>query len=123
MERELDDQFNRRVRRYGNKHGTVYVHRLHVPGTVDDLVLDTLRAKEKAQVALFRGLLRLARHDERRLQVTDNRERIAEAVAAAEEVVRNLHYLNGLHLYGDAPSILTWQSSKLHSTFFESSAT
>ena len=58
---ELDDQFIRRIRRHGNQHSTVYVHRLVAPGTIDDVVIGTLRSKEKTQAALFQGVAKLAR--------------------------------------------------------------
>lgn len=54
---ELYDQFNRRVRRQGNKANRVYVYRIITRNTVDEKVIKALRSKKKGQDALFEALL------------------------------------------------------------------
>lgn len=56
---ELYDQFNRRVRRQGNKANRVYVYRIITRNTVDERVIKALRSKKKGQDALFEALLDL----------------------------------------------------------------
>jgi SNF2 family DNA or RNA helicase len=53
---ELWDQFIRRVRRQGNKSKRVYVHHLIAEGTIDEVILATLKLKKKGQNALFQAL-------------------------------------------------------------------
>lgn len=53
---ELYDQFIRRVRRQGNKAKRVFVHHLIARGTIDEVMLATLKAKRRGQNALFEGL-------------------------------------------------------------------
>jgi SNF2 family DNA or RNA helicase len=53
---ELYDQFNRRVRRQGQKAKQVFVHHIISENTVDEDVLTALRAKNKGQQALFTAL-------------------------------------------------------------------
>jgi len=50
------DQFNRRVRRQGNKSQKVFVHHIVAEGTLDELILVALGMKEKCQQALFEGI-------------------------------------------------------------------
>jgi SNF2 family DNA or RNA helicase len=58
----LYDQFNRRVRRPGNKHASVFAHHLIARGTLEELViLSLLRAKETGQEKFFGALLNYAR--------------------------------------------------------------
>lgn len=54
---ELYDQFNRRVRRQGNKANRVYVYRIITKNTVDEKVIKALRSKKRGQDALFEALL------------------------------------------------------------------
>lgn len=56
---ELYDQFNRRVRRQGNKASRVYVYRIITRNTVDERVVKALRSKKKGQDALFEALTSL----------------------------------------------------------------
>lgn len=53
---ELYDQFNRRVRRQGNKANRVYVYRIVAKGTVDEIVTLKLRNKGNTQNELFQAL-------------------------------------------------------------------
>lgn len=57
---ELYDQFNRRVRRQGNKHKRVYVHHIIAEDTIDEVVMSTLKTKNAGQNALFRALKKYA---------------------------------------------------------------
>ena len=54
---ELYDQFNRRVRRQGNKHQTVFIHHLMAEDTVDEDMYYALLHKQRGQNALFKALL------------------------------------------------------------------
>lgn len=56
---ELYDQFNRRVRRQGNKANRVYVYRIITRNTVDERVVKALRSKKRGQDALFEALLEM----------------------------------------------------------------
>ena len=57
---ELYDQFVRRIRRQGNKAKRVFSHLIVARKTIDEVMLATLRAKEKGQTAFFDGLKKLA---------------------------------------------------------------
>lgn len=57
---ELYDQFIRRVRRQGNKSKKVFVHHFLARGTIDEVMLYSLKHKNKGQQALFTGLQKLA---------------------------------------------------------------
>ena len=46
---DLYDQFNRRVRRQGNAHQSVFVHHIMARGTVDEAIYYALHAKGKVQ--------------------------------------------------------------------------
>jgi len=59
---ELYDQFNRRVRRQGNRAKRVFVHRIVAVNTVDEVITMALRNKRRGQNALFEGLKRLAQN-------------------------------------------------------------
>jgi len=50
------DQFNRRVRRRGNTHSTVYVHHIIARGTVEEAVLATLQANDHTQKEIMDAL-------------------------------------------------------------------
>lgn len=58
---ELYDQLIRRVRRQGNTHKHVFVHRLISRGTVDEEMLISLMRKERGQQALFKALKSIKR--------------------------------------------------------------
>jgi SNF2 family DNA or RNA helicase len=58
---ELYDQFIRRVYRQGQKHSHVYVHRILMEGTIDEVVAGALAFKQGTQQALFEGLKKLRR--------------------------------------------------------------
>jgi len=51
--RELYDQFNARVARKGQDR-VPRVHRLFAPGTIDEVVIESLREKGDAQNAMMR---------------------------------------------------------------------
>lgn len=53
---DLYEQFIRRVYRQGNKHGTVYVHRIVARNTLDLAVLRALSAKDRTQQAFLSAL-------------------------------------------------------------------
>jgi hypothetical protein len=54
---DLYDQFNRRIRRTGNKFDRVFVYHLVARGTLDETIIDeVLPRKEKGQNALFAAL-------------------------------------------------------------------
>lgn len=57
---ELYDQFNRRVWRQGQKSSRVFIHHIVAEKTVDELVVKTLKAKDKGQRALFAALKALS---------------------------------------------------------------
>lgn len=57
---ELYDQFIRRVRRQGNKSKKVFVHHFMMRDTIDEIMLYSLKHKNKGQQALFTGLKELA---------------------------------------------------------------
>lgn len=57
---ELYDQFIRRVRRQGNKNQKIFVHHIIAHGTIDEVVIDALKSKERGQNALFDGLKKLS---------------------------------------------------------------
>lgn len=59
---ELYDQFNRRVRRQGNKAQRVFIHHIVAAGTIDEVVLNTLRQKASGQQALFSALKSIRAH-------------------------------------------------------------
>ena len=59
-DRDLYDQFIARVWRSGNKFPHVYVHHLIAGGTIDEIMLQALRAKGDCQNAFFAGILKLA---------------------------------------------------------------
>lgn len=50
------DQFNRRIRRQGQKHDTVYVHHIIARNTVDELKLAAMNNKFRTQKDLFDAL-------------------------------------------------------------------
>lgn len=54
---EAYDQTNCRLRRQGSTHEHIHVHHILARGTVDEIVLGALRAKETGQKALFSALL------------------------------------------------------------------
>lgn len=56
---ELYDQFNRRVRRQGNKAKRVFIHHLIAEGTIDSAILTALKSKRRGQNALFEALKNL----------------------------------------------------------------
>lgn len=58
---ELYDQFIRRVRRQGNRSKRVFVHHIIVEDTIDEVVIDALRSKKRAQNALFDALKKLSK--------------------------------------------------------------
>jgi SNF2 family DNA or RNA helicase len=58
---ELYDQFIRRIYRQGQKHSHVYVHRILMEGTIDEVVAGALAFKQGTQQALFDGLKKLRR--------------------------------------------------------------
>lgn len=58
---ELYDQLIRRVRRQGQRAKRVYVHHIMASGTIDDLVLLTLKGKDRSQKAFFKALKTLKR--------------------------------------------------------------
>lgn len=53
---ELADQFERRLRRRGNKAGTVFIHHIVARNTVDEAILASKRRKHGTQTALFDAL-------------------------------------------------------------------
>lgn len=53
---ELYDQFNRRVRRQGNRYERVFVHNILARGTVDHAVHRSVRDRERGQQSLFAAL-------------------------------------------------------------------
>lgn len=53
---ELYDQFIRRIRRSGQKAKRVTVHHVLAAGTIDEVMLQTLKDKERGQQALFKAL-------------------------------------------------------------------
>jgi len=53
---ELYDQFNRRLRRQGNRAGQVFVHHIVARNTIDRAVLGALRGKKRTQDALLEAL-------------------------------------------------------------------
>lgn len=53
---ELYDQLNRRVYRQGNKARRVFIHHLVAKGTVDELVMLSLKNKDSTQQTLFKAL-------------------------------------------------------------------
>lgn len=61
---DVTDQFNRRVYRSGNKSKKVFIHYLIGEGTIDEVVLLALRAKDHGQRAFFSALKAL--HQKRR---------------------------------------------------------
>lgn len=56
---ELYDQFNRRVRRQGNKAKRVFIHHLIAEGTIDETILAALKMKRRGQNALFAALKKI----------------------------------------------------------------
>lgn len=53
------DQFIRRVRRQGNKAKRVFVHHIIAEGTIDEVILSTLKIKRNGQNALFDALKKM----------------------------------------------------------------
>ncbi|MEM7284533.1 MAG: ATP-dependent helicase, partial [Pseudomonadota bacterium] len=53
---ELYEQFKQRLIRQGQKESVVLVHHLIVPGTNDERVLESLKAKDRQQRRLFDAL-------------------------------------------------------------------
>ena len=64
-DQDLYDQFNRRVRRSGNKRKRMMCHRLIVMDSVEELMMASLVGKEKGQQSLFTALLELAKRRKR----------------------------------------------------------
>lgn len=62
---ELYDQFNRRVRRQGSRHQTVFVHHIVARDTIDEIVYRVLRSKAKTQNVLFDALRALKKRGRR----------------------------------------------------------
>ena len=60
-DQDLYDQFNRRVRRSGNKRKRMNVHRIIVANSVEELMMTALTVKEAGQQALFNALLELTK--------------------------------------------------------------
>lgn len=58
---ELYDQFIRRIRRQGNKSKRVFVHHFLARDTIDEVMLKSLKFKNRGQQALFEGLKQLAK--------------------------------------------------------------
>lgn len=58
---ELYDQFNRRVLRQGNKKKRIFIHHILAKGTVDHIMLASIKAKAKGQNALFDALKALSK--------------------------------------------------------------
>ena len=56
---ELYDQFIRRVLRQGNKAKKVFVHHIMARGTIDEVVLASVKSKRRGQNALFDALKKL----------------------------------------------------------------
>jgi SNF2 family DNA or RNA helicase len=56
---ELYDQFIRRVLRQGNKSKKVFVHHIMARGTIDEVVLASVKSKRRGQNALFDALKKL----------------------------------------------------------------
>ena len=56
---ELYDQLIRRILRQGNKNKNVFVHHIMARGTIDEVVLASLKSKHKRQNALFDALKNL----------------------------------------------------------------
>jgi SNF2 family DNA or RNA helicase len=63
---ELYDQFIRRVRRQGSKSKKIFVHHLIMRDTIDEVMLYSLKSKNKGQQALFTGLKELAARRKKR---------------------------------------------------------
>lgn len=53
---ELYDQFNKRIRRQGNKATRVFVHHIMARDTVDEVVFYSLKSKDRTQTALLTAL-------------------------------------------------------------------
>lgn len=53
---DLYDQLNRRVRRQGQQESHVFVHHIMASGTIDELILQVLKSKNRGQQALFQAL-------------------------------------------------------------------
>jgi SNF2 family DNA or RNA helicase len=60
---EVYDQFNRRIRRRGNKAKVVYVHHIVASKTLDEKVLSTLHQKNRVQNNLYAALLEMAKEN------------------------------------------------------------
>lgn len=54
---ETYDQLNRRLRRGGSMAKRVFIHKIVARGTVDEVVVGSLRRKERGQSALFKALV------------------------------------------------------------------
>lgn len=65
---ELYDQFIRRVRRQGNKSKRIFVHHLLARDTIDEIMLKSMKSKNRGQQALFNGLKELAKLRPRKLK-------------------------------------------------------
>jgi len=63
---EVYDQLIRRLRRQGSQASTITAHHLIAKGTVDKLVMYSLRRKDKTQQSLFKALQDLAKQRKRR---------------------------------------------------------
>lgn len=63
---ELYDQFIRRIRRQGSKAKKIFVHHFLMRDTIDEIMLYSLKSKNKGQQALFNGLKELAKKRRRR---------------------------------------------------------
>lgn len=63
---EIYDQFIRRVWRQGNQSKRVFVHHLLMKDTVDEVMRYALKAKDRGQQALFKGLYELAKQRKNR---------------------------------------------------------
>lgn len=65
---EYYQQFNARVLRQGNTHGNVMIHHIVAKNTVDEVVMKTLRAKDRTQGALLDALKEYAKSTTNTLQ-------------------------------------------------------
>jgi len=50
------DQFNRRVRRQGNKNSTVYIHHILAKNTIDEVMLSALKGNKSLQDSFFEAI-------------------------------------------------------------------
>lgn len=56
---ELYDQFIRRIKRQGNKASRVFVHHILAEGTIDEVMLGSMKVKRRGQNALFEALKKM----------------------------------------------------------------